>query len=120
MSGVSRRPLNPDEDRILRRLLGGWDGGADYLQQIPSLRVSRNCGCGCVSVEFESESPRDLDEPSRPLPVEADLLSEGGEPIGGVLVFESAGRISYLEAYSVEDTPISVWPPDPRIRVRVP
>ncbi|MGH9197684.1 MAG: hypothetical protein ACRD1T_18320, partial [Acidimicrobiia bacterium] len=56
--------------------------------------------------------------PSIPLPVEADIRSEAGEYVGGVLLFANNGFLTMLEAYSVADEPIMAWPPNDRLVVK--
>ena len=104
---------------MLRFLLEAWPGGDQYIQQIPSLLVTGRCECGCVTVYFGT-GPADPDrEPDRPLPVEASLVAENGEPIGGVLIFARDEQITALEAYSLEDAPILAWPPGEQILIRL-
>jgi hypothetical protein len=118
MPASPRRNLNGDEERVLRLLLEAWDGGDSYAQQIPSLIVTGRCGCGCVTVYFESDPVTPDRKPDQPLPVEAALLTEKGEAIGGVLIFAREGRLTSLEAYSVEDPSILAWPPSQQIVIR--
>jgi hypothetical protein len=106
------------EERVLRHLLSAWPEGASYVRRLDSMPVVGSCSCGCVTVNLRDEQTADLNQPSRPLPVEGDLLSEAGEYMGGVLLFTKSDRLTMLEAYSVVDEPIIAWPPNDRIIVR--
>jgi hypothetical protein len=119
VTAIQRRSLNVDEERVLRLLLKAWVGGDRYIQQIPSLLVTGRCNCGCVTVYFGNEPAGEVHEPEHPLPVEADLLGENGEPIGGVLIFERRGQIRTLEAHWYGDGPILSWPRNQQIIVRM-
>jgi hypothetical protein len=115
---IEPRSLNADEERVLRLLLNAWPDGPEFASQIPSLMVTGRCDCGCVTVDFavHTDVP---EERSRVLPVEADLTSKDGEPIGGVLLFERGGQLSALEAYSYMDAEITAWPPNSEIVVHL-
>jgi hypothetical protein len=114
---VDRR-LNLDEERVLRHMLSAWPEGASYVGRLGSLRVVGSCSCGCVTVDLEDEQRGDPNHPSIPLPVEAEIRSEAGEYIGGVLLFANIGFLTTLEAYSVADKPITAWPPNDRLVVK--
>jgi hypothetical protein len=115
---IEPRSLNADEERVLRLLLNAWDDGAEFASQIPSLMVTGQCDCGCATVDFAADT-NVPEERSRVLPVEADLTSADGEPVGGILLFERGGQLSALEAFSYLDHPISTWPPNEQIAVRL-
>jgi hypothetical protein len=117
-SPPSGRPLDRAEERVLRHLLSAWPQGAPYVRRLGSMRVVGSCSCGCVTVDLSDEQAADLDQPSRPLPVEGDLLSEAGEYMGGVLLFTRSDGLTMLEAYSMADELIMAWPPNDRIIVR--
>lgn len=113
------RALTRDEKRVLERLLRGWEGGAEYLRQVPGLQVVGGCGCGCAAVYFETPAAQE-ETLVLPLTVEATIVSDVGDPLGGVLIFETGGKLTALEAYSFGDEPISTWPPNELIEVEAP
>jgi hypothetical protein len=39
-------------------------------------------------------------------------VSDVGDPLGGVVIFETGGKVTALEAYSFDDEPISTLPPN--------
>jgi hypothetical protein len=119
MTDLQRRGLNVDEKRVLLHVLRGWEGGTPYLQQLPTIQVTGRCGCGCVTVYMQTPDSEE-EEPAQPLPVEATLVSDSGDPVGGVLIFESNGKLTTLEAYSFHDDPSLSWPPNDRIQVESP
>ena len=53
----------------------------------------------------------------RPIPAEAVVLGNDGEPIGGVIVFLDRGYLSMLEVYAFGNDPIREWPPSDRLDV---
>jgi hypothetical protein len=115
---IEPRSLNADEERVLRLLLNAWPDGTEFASQIPSLVVTGRCDCDCATVDFAVDT-NVPEERSRVLPVQADLTSKDGESIGGVLLFERGGQLSALEAFSYLDDPITSWPPNEHIAVRL-
>ena len=105
------RPLDADERAVLGFLLtADVSGAAQLREQVAGARVVGGCECPCPSVELAVPAAA----PSAALPeglysVEAEVLSGGDEPAGGVMLFIERGRISYLEYYGYDDVP-TAWP----------
>lgn len=100
------RPLTERERAIVDGFLAFDFPGVDELRaQVPSLRVNteRSCACGCGTVELVADRALDpaADAPS-PVPVGADVLGDGDEPLGGMIVFLSDGYLASLEIYSYD------------------
>jgi hypothetical protein len=106
------RSLDADEQAVLRFLLEADVPGATELrEQVAATRVVGACKCGCPTVDLgtpTSAAPAPLAD--GPYPVEAEVVSDDGEPVGGVLLFVKDGRLDGLELYSYDRTP-STWPP---------
>ena len=111
-SSASNRPLAEAEARTLAALLALDFLGADALRcQMDSARVVGQCPCGCATVYLEVDRKACPRSPaSRPLPAEANVMDDDGNPIGGVIIFTQAGYLSSLELYSY-DAPIKAFPP---------
>lgn len=114
------RPLLPIERDTLLEVLGyaDFEGRDALVAQVDSATVIGYCGCGCASVHLEvtPDAPRAHATPS-PIPNEATVLDADGDAIGGVIVFLSDSRLSFLEIYDWLDTPgISPLPAVGRLR----
>jgi hypothetical protein len=94
-----RRPLTQQERDLVRWLVehGHKDAG-DLLSQIERLTVASKCTCGCPTVDFALDG----------VPVErkgeqviSDWIADvDGESVG-VMLFQTDGKISTLEVYSL-------------------
>jgi hypothetical protein len=106
------RSLDADEQAVLRFLLEDEVPGAAQLRaQVTATRVVGACECGCPTVDLEtpaSAAPAPLAD--GPYAVEAEVVTDDGEPAGGVLLFVKDGRLDRLEYYSYDRAP-SAWPP---------
>ena len=94
-----RRPLTQQESDLVRWLIEHAQADVrDLLSQIERLTVASKCTCGCPTVDFALDG----------VPVErkgekviSDWLAEvDGEPVG-VMLFQTNGKISTLEVYSL-------------------
>lgn len=74
----------------------------DFLAQVEVAEAQQGCGCGCGTINLR------VDRAAAPMvvlngslaPGEAEVLSETGEPEGGLIVFVRDGYLSSLEVYS--------------------
>jgi hypothetical protein len=115
------RPLDQREAAVIRTLLdfADFDGRGELLSQVPAAMVTGSCSCGCATVELAvGKTPSD-DAVSSPVPNQATVLDEAGEPIGGVLLFVRDECLAQLEVYSFEDEPIRTIPEVDRLRLEV-
>lgn len=86
--------------------------GRDALrQQAATAWVDGECDCGCASIDLRvaDDAPRAEQTPS-PIPNEATVNGENGQPVGGIIVFLDDGRLALLEIYAYGD-PIGTMPP---------
>jgi hypothetical protein len=118
---VPERALNPEEARVLDRLLAVDFPDAGTLRaQLPHARVVGRCDCGCATVDLSVDRSRAKPATlvrGRPIPSEAVVLGDNAEPIGGVIVFLDDGYLSMLEVYAFGNSPIQEWPPLDRLEV---
>jgi hypothetical protein len=77
--------------------------------------VVGECGCGCATVALAVDDDPQSDTVAYPVPNEPTVLDDGGEAIGGVLVFARGGYLAELEVYSYAENPISPFPPVDRL-----
>src|SRR5687767_5478014 len=115
------RPLSAPERAALEALLGHADfPGRDALrEQLGSTTVVGHCSCGCATVDLavDPAAPAAPDARS-PIPTDADVLGDDGEPVGGVIVFvDDAGYLSMLEVYAYGEQPIAPFPGPERLRL---
>lgn len=109
--------LAPEAVALLDALLAG-DGPAHRAlrAQIPHLRVTGRCPCPCASIDVDLDRAAVPAAPAAAHPAaEATVLDSDGQPVGGVLVFASAGYLSGLEVYTWQDEPITRFPPPDRL-----
>jgi hypothetical protein len=94
-----RRPLTQQEREVVRWLIeNAHRDVGDLSSQIERLTVAGKCKCGCPTVDFALDG----------VPVErkgeqliSDWLAEvDGEQVG-VMLFQTNGKISTLEVYSL-------------------
>ena len=121
MRRYARRPITATEAKVLVALLEeNFRGQGVCDQQVKGIEASKGCECGCPTIDLfvhrESAAPSTA---SSPLPVEADVLDEAGEPIGGILIFLKDGYLSEMELYSYAREPSAEFPPPDRFRVTV-
>ena len=113
------RALRADERANLLALLDHQDfpGRDDLRAQVDSALVVGRCDCGCASIDLsvDRNTPA-APEAASPIPNEAEVLSDEGDPIGGVLVFLDKGYLSYLGIYAY-DAPIPAFPPVEHLRL---
>ncbi|MCP3882989.1 MAG: hypothetical protein GY701_32015 [Sulfitobacter sp.] len=117
MNQVDRTPT-----RTERVVLEAWldipTKGAEVLrrQLNPELRVYSSCDCGCGSIGFvhpEGATPAPVADGL--YPVEATVLDEAGQSIGGLLLFVRSGLLHDIDAFSTAEHSISI-PPLERVR----
>jgi len=112
------RVLSADEARVMDQLLSlDFPGASELRLQQAHARVVGRCQCGCATVDLAvdvSSAPPALGVPS-PIPAEAEVVGEGDQPVGGVIVFLKDGYLSGLEIYSYGE-PIRAWPPAGSLR----
>jgi len=99
------REVSEAEVAVLDALLAQEFDGVDPLRaQATSVLARRGCECGCGTIKLVPQNP---DAPrssaQSPVPVEATVLDDAGEPVGGVLLFVQDGLLSSLEVYSFKD-----------------
>jgi hypothetical protein len=112
------RPLRPEEREGLLALLGhaDFEGRDALLAQVDAARVAGGCDCGCATVDLAVDAA--AARCPTPIPNEATVLGDRGEPVGGVLLHTADGRLSTLEVYSNADKPIERFPPLNRLSLR--
>jgi hypothetical protein len=109
------RDLTWNERELLAAMLSvdGLDGAYVLRQQTAVARAEPSCTCGCGSIYLRID--RAASEGAHAdLPrviVEGTVISESGEPIGGLLLFEEDGWLHNLEVYSFTDEPLPLPPP---------
>jgi hypothetical protein len=92
------RPLTLEEKDLLRWLLEhGFPGAEKLLPQIEKLTVVGKCTCGCPTVYFALDG---VPVKRKGEKVISDYLALVDEMPVGVMVFETDGNLSSLEAYS--------------------
>ena len=119
MGEFEPRPLNAAELAVLDLLLAPDFPGVDALRrQLSHVRVVGRCPCGCATVDLDVERGSCPPAPGRgrPIPSEAEVLTDAGAPLGGIIVFLKDGYLSTLEIYSVGPEPIRIWPQLDRLR----
>jgi len=97
------RPLTAEELELLRWMFEhGSDDLRSFLPQIEGIRAARSCKCGCPSIQLDvaESAPLGLDRGEK---VVGDFEGKTarGELVG-VLLFQSAGRLTELEVYSMD------------------
>jgi hypothetical protein len=113
------RPLLPEERVTLLALLNyaDFDGRDALLEQVDSTRADWLCGCGCATVNLQVDpSAPSCGRTYRAIPNEAEVFDNGGESIGGIIVFADDGYLSNLEVHWYFE-PISPFPPLDRLRL---
>lgn len=113
------RPLNADERRVLDLLLTQDFAGAPELRaQVDHAQVIGGCSCGCASVDLEVDRAdcECATDARSPIPSEAQVVDNAGDPQGGALVFLKDGYLASLEIYSYAD-PIPSWPASDRLQL---
>jgi len=99
------RELSMEERKILRHLVS--ESYPERINETNSLRVLARCGCGaCPTVMFEPEPKREREKR-----ILADF--QGGDiesSLVGISLWESDGKISELEAWSIDGSDVESWP----------
>src|SRR5438309_357806 len=93
-----------------------WGRCAAPPTSICPRRRSMPCGCATVDLDVERGSCPPAPGRGRPIPSEAEVLTDAGAPLGGIIVFLKDGYLSTLEIYSVGPEPIRIWPQLDRLR----
>jgi hypothetical protein len=101
LESLDRPPTESEKDLVQWLLEHGLPGSDQFLSQIDSLTVVQKCTCGCPTVYFAVDG----DSVSRKGEVLiSDYRAEvDGEPVG-VMLFQTGGKISSLDVYSMKGT----------------
>jgi hypothetical protein len=92
------RPLKSSEVELIRWLLEHSQACHHHLtEQIPFLTVASKCNCGCPTIDFALNG---TPVPRKGEKVISDFLGFVERELVGVMLFETAGKLSTLEAYS--------------------
>lgn len=113
--GGGWRRLGIGERRVLRAVLGqDFPGSPDLLAQVEGALARRGCDCGCGTIDLcVAESSAPAVQLTGPLAAgEADVLSEAGETVGGLVVFVRAGYLRRMELFSWSDDPVPLPRPE--------
>lgn len=114
------RPLLPEERAALSAILeyGDFEGRDALIAQAATALVDGYCACGCATVSLHVDrATQAANDVRSPIPNEAEVIGDDGDPIGGMIVFLEDGYLASLEIYSYEE-PISPVPPPDRLRLR--
>jgi hypothetical protein len=116
---ATSRPLTDVEQAVIERLLTVPFPGRDELRaQLTHVMVEGGCACGCVTINLAVDRAVATPAPIRHgAPVSADI-SDDEYDAGIVLLVDSDGFLSCLEAYSIGDEPVRRFPPPDRIHPR--
>ncbi|MFI6107584.1 hypothetical protein [Streptomyces sp. NPDC051310] len=99
--------LPADVADVLALLLSADDAVHVALRrQLPLVSVRARCTCGCGTAYFDLDAGKVEPAPTRPgtvVAAEAQLVTEGGECPGEVLLFTQGGYLSWLEVSSWSD-----------------
>jgi hypothetical protein len=97
------RPLTPEEHDVLVWILEhGSEEAKSFLPQVEGIRAVRACPCGCPTIRLEVVEGVPLGS-SQASNVICDLWGRTAKgELVGVLVFQNAGKLSEMEAYSVD------------------
>jgi len=97
------RLLTPEEHGLLVWILEhGSEEARSFLPQVEGIRAVRSCTCGCPTIRLEVVENASLGS-SQGRNIICDLLgrTEKGELVG-LLLFQNGGKLSELEAYSLD------------------
>jgi hypothetical protein len=105
---VDGRPPTSDEMRLLSSLLAhDVEGAAALREQLLEARIVPSCSCGCGSIAFvfddHATAPPKV---STLFPIEGEILDDGGNVIGGLLLFVRDGRLDDIDVYSYNSDPL--------------
>lgn len=93
------RQLTPHERDLIRWLLEhGNPGAEELLPQIERLTVVGKCECGCPTVHFALDGEP---VPGKGAKLISDYLAEVDDKSVGVMLFETDGKITSMEVYSM-------------------
>lgn len=98
------RGITPGELEVLRAWLDHDVVGARALrsQLSTETRVFSSCDCGCASIGFVHED--DDSEPGASIfDVDAEIVNESGESVGGMALFVKAGHLHDVDIHSWHD-----------------
>ncbi|MEC4615050.1 hypothetical protein [Tsukamurella tyrosinosolvens] len=115
-SGESVRPLTDRERATLDGFLSSDFAGVEELRaQVSTLQARPSCSCGCGSIALLADRRVAASPRITWSPLEADVVDDAGNSIGGLLLFANDGYLDDLEVYSYLDEPLQL-PPVDRIR----
>ncbi len=99
--GISslNRSLTPEEANLLLWLLRhGFRGAKNLVSQVERLTVVGKCTCGCPTIYFALDG---VPVKRKGEQVISDYIANVNDMPVGVMVFQTDGRISSLEVYSL-------------------
>jgi len=112
-----KRPLDPNERRVLDLLLRNEvPGAAELRKQAAAVTVVGRCECGCPTVDLAV--PKALARaPSAGnlFSIEARVAPLGDEPTGDIILFLEGGVLSSLEYVFYTNNPPDDWPSSDRL-----
>jgi len=93
---------------VLTELLGhDFDGAEPLREQWRVAKVTSSCDCGCGSLGFEFgadlRASLPTSEATSPLPIEGDLVDDGGVIVGGLIVLLRDGWLDDVDVHSYLD-----------------
>ena len=93
------RPLTQEEAELLRWLLAkGFRGARNFIPQVERLTVIGKCTCGCPAIYFALDGAPVKRKGEQLI---SDYIAHVDDMPVGVMVFQTEGRISSLEVYSL-------------------
>jgi len=97
------RPLTSEESEVLCWILEhGSEEAQSFRSQIEGIRAVRACVCGCPTISLRVSEDALLGEPNGSRVI-CDLMGRTAKgELVGVLLFQVGGKLSELEAYSVD------------------
>lgn len=115
-SPANLRPLTDRERALIDRFLSYDFPGVEQLRaQLSTLQAWSSCSCGCGSIALLADRRVAASPRTTWSPLEADVIDDAENLIGGLLLFTNDGYLDDLEIYSFQDEPLQL-PPVDRIR----
>lgn len=111
---IEPRPLTDLETAVIAKMLSARRrGSAEYLAQIPYSRVVGTWGVGSPSIDLEvRRGPARAGGAPDGIVADGTVTDPSGSPIGEVILWAEAGRLSGIEyAWYTDERPAQL--PDP-------